>query len=394
MLNQLTIVKYFKLLAVSLLSAAVTGLAAALFLYVLELATQTRIQNKNWYFTLPIIGFIIGYVYHYYGKTSNKGNALILQAIKKPSQQVPFYMALFIFITTILTHLAGGSAGREGTAVQMGAGISAGFCKLFKLKTSQLKIMLLTGISAGFAGVFGTPIAAACFALEMPNEGKIKTIGFAFIVLCAWAAHAFCMATGITHSSYPKIFLPEPTLALPVKLIIASVVFGICAVVFVWVQKKVNSLFVRFVSYPPMRPAVGGLLLLFCFYFFSLDDFAGLGLPTLSKSFFAKLPLYFFIVKILLTALTLGSGFKGGEVTPLFFIGATLGSSLSEYLALPIPFAAAIGFTGVFASATKAPLACALMGAELFGWTMFPVYALVCYLSAFVSGEQGIYNHK
>jgi H+/Cl- antiporter ClcA len=106
------------------------------------------------------------------------------------------------------------------------------------------------------------------------------------------------------------------------------------------------------------------------------------------------LPLYFFIVKILLTALTLGSGFKGGEVTPLFFIGATLGSSLSEYLALPIPFAAAIGFTGVFASATKAPLACALMGAELFGWTMFPVYALVCYLSAFVSGEQGIYNHK
>lgn len=392
MLSQITLVKYRKLLLVSLLSAAVTGLASAFFLHVLELATQTRIQSKNWYFALPVIGFVIGYMYYHYGKLSGKGNALIIQAIKKPTQEVPFYMAPFIFVATILTHLAGGSAGREGTAVQMGAGISAGLHKLFNLKISQLKILLLTGISAGFAGVFGTPIAATCFALEMPNGGKIKTTGFAFIALSAWVAHGFCLATGIAHSHYPTIVLPEPTFALPIKIIAASVTFGICAVMFVWVQKNTHSLFVRYVNYPPIRPAIGGLILLVCFYFFSLDDFAGLGLPTLSTSFFAKLPLYYFIVKLILTTLTLGSGFKGGEVTPLFFIGATLGSSLSEYLTLPISFAAAIGFAGVFAAATKAPLACALMGAELFGWPMLPVFVLVCYLSVFVSGKQGIYN--
>lgn len=384
--------KYNKLLLVCLLAAAFTGISSALFLYILDITTHTRQQSKWWYTILPLVGFLIGYIYHNYGRLAAKGNELILNAIKNPAQRVPFYMAPLIFTSTILTHLAGGSAGREGTAVQMGAGISAGLSQLFKLKRLPLKILLLTGISAGFAGVFGTPVAATCFALEMPNHGKIKFTGFVFVALAAFVAHVCCLSTGVAHSLYPTLVLPEPTFVLAFELIIASVVFGLCALVFVWVQKQINRLFGKYIGYAPLRPALGGVLLFICFYFFELDAFAGLGLSGISNSFTQVQPEYFFGIKLLLTALTLGSGFKGGEVTPLFFIGATLGSALSAYSQLPLPLMAGLGFVGVFAAATKAPLACALMGAELFGWPMVVVFVPVCYLAVYVSGKESIYT--
>lgn len=371
-----------------------SGSASALFLVTLEWVTQTREQNNGIIWFLPFGGLTIGYLYHYLGKEVSKGNNLVLEEYENPQKTIPFRMAPLVLISTLMTHLFGGSAGREGTAVQMGAAIADQFKKLFNLSLSDRKTLIILGISAGFASVFGTPLAGAIFALEVVYFSKIniKSIIVSFFV--AYIAYFTVEFWQIKHTIYTIPIVPELTTTNLSWVVFVGVLFGLAAMVFSRTTHFCGHLFSKTIPYAPLRPFVGGVILALAVFGFGTTKYIGLGIPEIIKSFTIPSSNYDFFIKLVCTSFTLGAGFKGGEVTPLFFIGATLGSALSVFIPLPIALLAGMGFVAVFSGATHTPLACSIMGIELFGMDSGIFIAISCVLAYFASGSIGIYQSQ
>ena len=381
-----------KWILISALIGITTGSASAFFLIALDWVTQYR-ENNNWIiWLLPIGGLLIGYSYYYGGKSVVKGNNLLLEEYENPQKTIPLKMAPLVLFGTLITHLFGGSAGREGTAVQMGGAIADQFTRVFKLDASERKTILILGISAGFASVFGTPLAGALFALEILFFSKIsfKSIPLSFLI--AYIAYFTVEFWNIKHTPYSISILPEMNFTTLFWIIGVSILFGLTAMLFSRSTHFWGHLFIKNIHFPPLRPFIGGIILSVAIYCIGTTKYIGLGVPMIVDSFSNPNASYDFLLKILFTGFTLGAGFKGGEVTPLFFIGATLGSSLSLVVPLPIALLAGIGFVAVFAGATHTPIACTVMGMELFGIESGIFVGVACYTAYFASGSVGIYN--
>jgi len=379
-----------------LLSVAVgfaTGCASAFFLTTLNWITNWREAHLWIIALLPVSGLIIGLTYHYWGSSVVKGNNLLLEELHTPKQIIPFKMAPLVLFGTLVTHLFGGSAGREGTAVQMGGAIADQFTHWFKLDDFDRQIIIIMGISAGFASVFGTPAAGAIFALEVMVIGKLKYNALLPAFITAYIADYSCTVWKVSHTHYS---IPSVPVMTPVNLLYTigvALLFGLAALLFSKLVHFFSSLFKK-IHYPPLRPFTGGLCLAIAIYFLGTTKYIGLGIPAIVESFTVAQPPYAFLVKILLTTLTLGAGFKGGEVTPLFFVGATLGSALFLIVPLPMAMLAGMGFVAVFSGATNTPIACTLMGIELFGLDCGLYIAIACIVAYFVSGNTGIYSSQ
>lgn len=384
----------FKWILICALIGIFSGSASAFLLVALEWAAQLRIQNSWFIWLLPIGGLLIGLLYHYYGKEVVKGNNLLLEEYQAPQKTIPLKMAPFVLIGTIITHLFGGSAGREGTAVQMGAAIADQFTRIFHLNAADRKTLLILGISAGFASVFGTPLAGAIFALEILYCSKISLKSGILSFIVAFFAYYTVELWGIQHTLYSIPIIPELNLENIFWIIPISILFGIAAMLFSRSTHFWGFLFSKTISYPPLRPFIGGIILALIFYYFNAAKFMGLGVPSIVEAFSKPNEYYDFLLKILFTGFTLGAGFKGGEVTPLFFIGATLGSTLSIFVPLPIALLAGMGFVAVFAGATHTPIACSIMGIELFGIESAFFIAIACFIAYLASGTIGIYHSQ
>ena len=381
-----------KWLAICLLVGFFTGSASAGFLWSLEWVTNYREANVWIIALLPIAGFFIGLSYYLYGASVVKGNNLLLDEYHTPKKVIPFKMAPLVYIGTILTHLFGGSAGREGTAVQIGGAIADQFTKIFKLSNSDRKILLITGISAGFASVFGTPLAGAIFALEVLIIGRIKFDAIIPSFLAAIFATYFCDVWQISHHTHYHINTVANLTPITVFwAVLAGIIFGLVGMLFSKSSHFWGNLFKKHISYPPLRPFIGGVILAIIVYLMGTTKYIGLGVPTIVEAFSTNLNSYDFILKLLFTTFTLGAGFKGGEVTPLFYIGATLGNALIWFIPLPMGLLAGMGFVGVFAGATNTPIACTIMGIELFGIESGVFIAIACTTSYLFSGHSGIY---
>jgi H+/Cl- antiporter ClcA len=378
---------------ICLLIGALTGSASAVFLWSLEWATNYREANVWIIALLPIAGLVIGLSYHYYGESVVKGNNLLLEEYHSPKKVMPFNMAPLVFLGTILTHLFGGSAGREGTAVQIGGAIADQFTRLFKLSNSDRKILLIAGISAGFSSVFGTPLAGAIFALEVLLIGRIKFDALVPSFLAAIFANYFCDIWQISHHTHYSIStVTALTPATVLWSLFAGIIFGLVSLLFSKSTHFWTTLFKKHIEYAPLRPVIGGIVIAATVYFMGTTKYIGLGVPTIVDAFNIDLNSYDFFLKLVLTSFTLGAGFKGGEVTPLFFIGATLGNVLIWFIPLPMPLLAGMGFVAVFAGATNTPIACTIMGIELFGIESGVFIALACTTSYLFSGHSGIYS--
>jgi H+/Cl- antiporter ClcA len=378
---------------ICLLIGALTGSASAVFLWSLEWATNYREANVWIIALLPIAGLVIGLSYHYYGESVVKGNNLLLEEYHSPKKVIPFKMAPLVFLGTILTHLFGGSAGREGTAVQIGGAIADQFTRLFKLSNSDRKILLIAGISAGFSSVFGTPLAGAIFALEVLLIGRIKFDALVPSFLAAIFANYFCDIWQISHHTHYSIStVTALTPATVLWSLLAGIIFGLVSLLFSKSTHFWTTLFKKHIEYAPLRPVIGGIVIAATVYFMGTTKYIGLGVPTIVDAFNIDLNSYDFFLKLVLTSFTLGAGFKGGEVTPLFFIGATLGNVLIWFIPLPMPLLAGMGFVAVFAGATNTPIACTIMGIELFGIESGVFIALACTTSYLFSGHSGIYS--
>ncbi|HQF54609.1 MAG TPA: chloride channel protein [Fibrobacteria bacterium] len=373
------------------LIAILAGSASALFLWLLDVVGGAFGANAWLLLLLPVAGLLSGLAYHRYGSDVEGGNNRILQELHDPKSYIPLRMAPMVLLGTLATHLCGGSAGREGTAVQMGGALSDQVAKGFGLSGDGRKMALLAGVAAGFSSLFGTPLAGAVFALEFVVVGHLRLAYLLPCLLASLAADRVCLAWGAHHTHYAVSAFPELSVATFFAALAGGVAFGLAARLFVAVSHGTSRLVKSRIAWAPARPALGGIAVAICIALAG-TRYAGLGVPVISESFVQPVLPWDFLIKLLLTALTVGVGFKGGEVTPLFFVGATLGNALAPVLGLPFPLLAAMGLAAVFGAAANTPLACIVMAMELFGADIGPYAALACVAALWASGNTGIYT--
>jgi len=384
----------FKWIVLCLVVGVLSGTASGFFLVSLQWVSNYRDAHLWLLWLLPIGGLMVGLLYHYYGKEVVKGNNLILEEYEHPKECIPLKMAPLVLIGTLLTHLFGGSAGREGTAVQMGSAFADQFSNVFSLTKAERRTLLIIGISAGFSSVFGTPIAGALFAIEVLFFSKVSYRSVIPSFVTAFVAYYTVELLHVQHTHYSIPSIPELNIVNLAWVLPVGLLCGLIAMLFAKTTHFFGNLFSKYVGYPPLRPLIGGVVLAVAFCWIGTTKFVGLGVPTIVASFQNSSAPSDFILKLLFTCFTLGTGFKGGEVTPLFFVGATLGSALSGFIPLPIALLAGMGFVAVFSGATHTPVASTAMGMELFGMECGLYVGLACLMAYFCSGSVGIYTSQ
>lgn len=369
------------------------GTGAAAFLRALTWATGQRTNHRWLLYLLPIAGLAIGLTYHYLAGTSAEGNRLVIGEIHEPKHHLPRRLAPLVLVAAVVTQLFGGSAGREGVAVQVSAGLSDQLTRLRRRAPADRRGLLLIAIAAGFGAVFGTPIAGTFFALEVPTLGHLR-LG-RWLVPCltgALVGDQVTRAWGIVHEHNPIIPPLTLTAGNVARLAVLALACGMVALAFIFAVAIVKRL-VRHLSWPPLRPVAGGCVVIVLVGLAHTRQYLGLSVPLGALALSGVTAgISVFAWKLVFTAVTLGSGFQGGEVTPLFVMGATLGAALGPTLGLPVAVAAAVGFVAVFAAAANTPIACTVLAVELFGGHILPAAAVACAVATIVSTSRSIYE--
>lgn len=378
--------------ALGTLVGVACGAASALFLALLERATELRVRHEELVWALPVAGLVIGAFYERFGTPIKGGNNLIIDTIHDDGPEIPLRMAPMVLFGTVLTHLFGGSAGREGTAVQVGASLTDFLAHRLSLSSALRRQLLAAGVAGGFGSVFGTPVAGTLFGLEFVVLGRIEYHALVPAMVASVVGDMTTRALGIEHTAYPVApNVPLSPLLLAKWTVFAAAV-ALTSYVFIEAVHALKRLGEQRFPRLPVRMFLGGAAVLALTYAFGTRDYLGLGVPTIVRAFEdPSLPGYAFAAKLVFTAITVASGFLGGEVTPLFFVGATLGNLLARLLGLPIELGAGVGLAAVFAAASNTPVALAVMAVELLGANVFPHVAIVCTLAYVMSGHRSIY---
>lgn len=390
---QLKGLSWYNWLKICIAIALFSGCTSAGFLYALNYVTNLRELHKELLWGLPLAGIVIVFLYKHYGGNASKGNNLLFEEYYNPKGNIPLIMAPLVVVATLLTHLFGGSAGREGTAVQYGGTYADRIAKKLNLDKTQHRIALICGVAAGFASLFGTPLAGTVFAVEMFRCGKLRYQALIPALLTAYLSHGISLLLKAPHTHYPFVHLEFGDIKYLLWVILLGFLSGLTARIFIYTGESLSFVFKK-INNPYWRILLGATIILSIIAIIGDTRHIGLGMPTILESFNEPQSGLDFLLKILLTCLTLSVGFKGGEVTPLFFIGATFASFASIYIPIPLLLITALGFVSVFSGCTKTPFACAVMAAELFGFYILP-FALICTaMATFTAGRGGIYQSQ
>lgn len=380
--------------ALSVLIGLLCGGLGGLFHYVVDLSSG-MFHDHGWLlYLLPLAGMAIVWLYHRAGIFQDKGANLVLASLRT-GETVPARVAPLIFAGTVLTQLCGGSAGREGAALQIGAGTATCFNRVFHLEGKSANRMTMCGMSALFAAVFGTPITAALFSMEVSAVGVLH---YAALYPClvssitAWEVSRYMGTAGVTM---PAIPLPSPDVGTLFRVLALTLACAVVSILFLEVMHLAGRLYRRFFDGKPYRrAAVGGMLVAAATVLLGTRDYNGAGMEVAVAAVGGQAASWAFLLKILLTALTIGAGYKGGEIVPAFFIGATFGCAAGPWLGLDPGLAAAIGLIALFCSVVNCPVASMLLSVELFGGTRLWMFAVVCGVSYLMSGYSTLYSEQ
>lgn len=369
------------------------GASSALFLWLLDLATRFRGEHLWIVYTLPLAGLGVGWIYERFGQPIQGGNNLVIDTLHDEGPEIPLRMAPMVLFGTVLTHVFGGSAGREGTAVQMGASLSDWVSHRIGLGPSARRQLLAAGVAGGFGSVFGTPVAGAVFGMEFVVLGRVEYDALIPALVASVVGDMTTRALGIGHARYPAAPEVPLTAALLLKWVVFAVAVAATTAAFIelthWIKRRAT----RHAPRLPVRMFLGGVAVVALWKLVGTSDYLGLGVPTIQRAFVdPQLPAYAFALKLVFTAVTLGVGFLGGEVTPLFFVGATLGNALARPLGIPLELGAGVGLAAVFAAASNTPIALSIMAVELLGARVLPHVIVVSALAWLLTGNRSIYT--
>jgi len=377
--------------ALAVLVACLSGSLSAAFIRSLDWATDTRTSHTWLIYTLPLCGLIVGLMYHYLGRGLERGSNLIIEEIHEHSDYIPFRLTPLIFLGSLISHLGGGSTGREGAALQLAAGVTDPISKKLGLNQPDRQIMLITAIAAGFGSVFGVPVTGAVFALEVQRVGRVRYDALIPAFVASFVGDAVVRAVGVHHTLFPRIAEPKWTTTLALQIVVFGVIAGLIALLFVRITHGIKTVMKKYVAWYPARPVIGGIVVAALILIFGWRDYSGVSVPLALEAMRGSTHGLWF-VKLGLTALTLGTGFVGGEVIPLFVMGALAGASYGNIIGGNVAFFAIVGSLAVLAGAANTPLACTLLGIELFGGNGVMFFAVVCAAAYATSGHTGIYR--
>lgn len=389
--------KYIKALVKWLVIAVALGIiggcTGSVFHIGIDYVTELREENTWILFLLPAGGIVIAGIYHIFKSKGTLDTNRILKAATS-EEKVPLVMAPLIFISTIITHLLGGSAGREGAALQLGGSIGYNFGSLLRLNRDDRHIIVMSGMSAVFAALFGTPLAAAFFALEVARVGVMHYAALVPSVASALVASNIARGFGLHPVHFDGVALKSITPLAIGQVVLIAVLCGLVSMLFCASIKKCEHLFERLMPSRYIRAFVGGLVIVGLSFSIGTFDYNGAGMDVITEAIGGTAKYEAFLLKILFTVITICAGFKGGEIVPAFFIGSTFGCVMGNLLGLDPGFAAAIGFVALFCGVVNCPVASVLLSVEVFGSDNVLLFALVCAISYMMSGYSGLYSSQ
>lgn len=391
-------VEYLKILLKWIVISAIVGLiggvTGSLFHLSIDFATGLR-QKNNWLILLlPIGGLFIAFLYRLFCKKGKIDTNLVIESIRT-EKPIPFVMAPLIFVSTVITHLLGGSAGREGAALQLGGSLGYALGRVFRLKQRDKHIIVMSGMSAVFAALFGTPVTAMFFALEVTSVGVMYYVGLVPCIISALLASRIALLFGISPVRFALTDVDAISWVLMLKIICLAVLCALVSILFCFTIKKFEKYGKKFILNVYLRAALGGILLVLLTIIVRSTDYNGAGMNIISAAILDGTAKYeAFALKILFTAITIAAGFKGGEIVPSFFIGSTFGCVAGSLLGLDPCMAAAIGFVAVFCGVVNCPVASFVLAIEVFGGNSLLIFAVVCAISYMMSGYSSIYKSQ
>lgn len=389
--------KYLKFLikwiAVAICIGVVGGVVGALFHHSVDAVTHLRQENSWLIFFLPVGGIIIAALYRAFRKKGRIDTNRVIEAARE-KEKVPLVMVPLIFISTVITHIFGGSAGREGAALQMGGGIGYNAGKLFRFSENDLHISTMAGMSAVFAALFGTPTTAAVFALEVISVGTLNYAGFLPCMLASVAAYLISLTMGVVPVRFSGVVFGAVSPDVLIKVIMLAALSGLLSTIFCVAIKKTENCLDRFVPDCYMRAFFGGAAIILLTALVGTQDYNGAGMEVVTRAISGNARLQDFILKIIFTAITIAAGFKGGEIVPTLFIGSTFGCVASVVLGLDAGLCAAIAMVAMFCGVVNCPIASIFLSIELFGTDGILFFAIACAVSYIVSGYSGLYKSQ
>ena len=383
-----------KWLLFSLVVGVTVGVVGAVFHLAISYVTELRRQHGWILYLLPLAGLLIVWAYHVTGMADDKGTEYIIGAVRE-GRILRIRTAPLIFIGTVLTHLCGGSAGREGAALQLGGSMSNFLGRLVHLNEKDDRIITMCGMAACFSALFGTPLAASVFAMEVISVGVMYYAALFPSILASVIAHQVALQLGGGTTAFTLSGVPENTdVLLIVKLVAFGVVCaGLSALVCI-IFHKIGHLFKHFLPNQYACIAVGGAVVVLISLLLGTRDYNGAGMQVIERAIAGHAAYEAFFLKLVLTAITIGVGYKGGEIVPVLFIGATFGAAYGGFFGLAPSFAAGLGMTAVFCGVTNSPLTSILLAYELFGGQSLALFALVIAIAYMLSGYYGLYSEQ
>jgi len=384
---------FFKWIIIAFAVGLVGGLAGSLFHLSIDYVTELRWHNTWLVYLLPLGGLTIAAMYKFSNSVCDVDTNCVIEAVRE-DKKVPFKMAPLIFAATVLTHLFGGSAGREGAALQLGGSIGYNIGRIFRLSKRELHLVVIIGMSAVFAALFGTPVTAMFFSLEVTTVGVLYYSALIPCFIAAFTGYKIASLFGISPVHFDGVTFSEITFVFIGQVALLALLCAVIAMLFCFVLEKTEHFTQKLMPNVLIRGVVGGVIIVILTFAVRTYDYNGAGMDVITRAISGNAVPYAFLLKIIFTAITVASGFKGGEIVPAFFIGSTFGCVIAPLLGLDAGMGAAIGFVCLFCGVVNCPVASIMLALEVFGGNNLLIFAVAVVVSYVMSGRKGLYKSQ
>ncbi len=384
---------FVKWLAISFMIGIAGGLLGSFFHISIDYVTQLRENNGYLILFLPLAGLLIAWMYRLFRSKGKIDTNRVIEAVRN-DEKIPLVMMPLIFIGTAITHLFGGSAGREGAALQLGGSIGYNLGKLFRFNKRKIRLLVMSGMSSVFSALFGTPLTAAVFSMEVTNVGEINHAGLVPCIFSSLIAYMLSQKLGLEGVHFDEIFIESLSILSLGKVIVLAICCALVSILFCTAIHKSESLMNRFLPNKFIQAFAGGSLIVVLTILINSQDYNGAGMHIIKNAMNGQVHNEAFLLKIIFTALTVAAGFKGGEIVPTFFIGATFGCAAAPIMGINPAFAAAIGMVTLFCCVVNCPIASIMLSLEVFGAEGLLFFALASSVGYMMSGYFGLYHNQ